>query len=97
MVTIEAMASGALVLGSSNGGMAEIIDDKIDGFLVEPKNIKLLKEKIKEVIDLPEEEKINIRRNAQQKVKDKFDSKVIVHQQIEFYENAINQFKNEYE
>lgn len=92
LVCIEAMAAGSLVIGSKEGGMNEIIDDGIDGFLVEPKDIQLLKEKIKEIIDLPKGVKMDIRKNAQQKVNDEFDSKVLLHQQLEFYKKVINEY-----
>ena len=38
MVCIEAMLCGGIVLGSSSGGMSEIIEDGKSGFLIEPRN-----------------------------------------------------------
>lgn len=92
LVCIEAMAAGSLVIGSNKGGMAEIIEDRKDGFLIEPKNVEILKEKIMEVIALSEDQKLQIRRNAQRKVKEKFDSQVILYQQLKFYEKVISKF-----
>ena len=37
LTCIEAMSLGGLVLGSSSGGMKEIIEDQVDGYLIEPK------------------------------------------------------------
>jgi glycogen synthase len=92
LVCIEAMAAGSLVIGSSNGGMSEIIKDEQDGFLVEPKNIQKLKDKIYKVITLSENTKRQIRKNAQKKIKDQFDSKVVLRQQLNLYKKVVNEF-----
>ena len=36
LVCLEAMLSGNIVVGSSNGGMNEIIEDGKDGYLIKP-------------------------------------------------------------
>jgi len=90
LVCVEAMAAGALVVGSSSGGMAEIIEDGVDGFLVPPKSPQLLASKLKEVIELPEHSKDQIRIAASEKAKNKYDVKFVLKQQIEFYETVIS-------
>lgn len=52
MVCLEAMGVGAVVLGSSSGGMSEIIQDSINGYLIEPHNVNLLAEKLQFLINL---------------------------------------------
>ncbi len=46
IVAIEAMARGTAVIASSSGGLSEIVDDGIDGFLVPPGNAEALSEKL---------------------------------------------------
>ena len=46
MVLIEAMACGTAVIGTKVGGILDIIDDNINGMLVEPKNAEQLYKKI---------------------------------------------------
>lgn len=93
LVTIEAMATGALVLGSSTGGMAEIIDDEIDGFLCTPKDENILSKKIEYIHNLSENDIIRIKINAISKVKEKFTEKVVINKFINYYERIIKEYK----
>ena len=51
MVLLEAMASGKATIGTNVGGIPELIKDNYNGFLVEPKNPNILREKINILID----------------------------------------------
>lgn len=92
---LEAMASGGLVIGSSAGGMAEIIRDGIDGFLVPPKDPQRLAQTIARVLDLLPNKKLQMRKEAQNRIRQEFDSEVIVPQMLRFYERVIYQWKSE--
>lgn len=94
LVCIEAMATGAVVLGSKAGGMNEIITDGYDGFIIAPKNVKLLASKLEEIIKLNSDVVNSIRKNARKTVKSKFDHHVILKQQIEFYNKVISGFES---
>ena len=93
IVCIEAMACGALVLGTSSGGMSEIIEDEVDGFLVEPKDPVKLADKIEYILSLSEDRKLQIRIKAQEKIKHTFDMKVVLPKMLQFYEKVISEFK----
>jgi glycosyltransferase involved in cell wall biosynthesis len=68
---IEAMSAGKPVIATAMGGPLEIIEDGLDGLLIEPDNAAILAEKI--VILLKDKtKKINIGINAQKKIKEKF-------------------------
>ena len=93
MVCIEAMLSGAVVLGSNSGGMSEIIEDGISGFLVEPKNPITLAKRIKEILLLNSEEKEIISNNAVKRIKDNFSMEVILNQTLDYYKSVISKEK----
>ena len=93
MVCIEAMFSGAVVLGSNSGGMSEIIEDGKSGFLVEPKNPTALAKRIKEILLLNSEEKEIISNNAVKRIKDNFSMEVILNQTLDYYKSVISKGK----
>lgn len=49
-VLMEAMATGLPIIGTNHGGIPELVEDGISGFLVPEKNICLLAEKIRYLI-----------------------------------------------
>ena len=51
MVVIEAMACGIPVVGSNAGGIPELVKDNVNGFLVPPKDVEILKEKLEILVD----------------------------------------------
>jgi glycosyltransferase involved in cell wall biosynthesis len=93
MVCIEAMMCGAIVIGSSSGGMSEVIADGEDGFLLEPRNPQRWAEKIQEIFTLLDEERLRISQNAQKKIRKKFSMEIIIPQMIEYYENVMKQYR----
>lgn len=86
LVCIEAMACGCITIGSSCGGMSEIIEDGKDGFLVEPKNSELLAQTIEKTINMSEQEKTTMSALAKNKIINKFSTDVIVKQMLEYYQ-----------
>ncbi len=54
LVALEAMASGVPVIGADAGGIPFVINDGVDGFLVEPHNPDAMTERISELIENPE-------------------------------------------
>lgn len=92
MVCLEAMAVGNIVIGSKNGGMSEIINDGIDGFLVNPKNPNELSKVIAKALSLSENEVKTIRQNAYHKISNHFSADVIASKLENHYKNII---KNE--
>ena len=95
MVCLEAMGVGAVVLGSSSGGMSEIIQDSINGYLIEPHNVNLLAEKLQFLINLDSKTKRQISDNAEKRIENDFSLRTIVDKTIDYYNRVINKFKNE--
>jgi glycosyltransferase involved in cell wall biosynthesis len=57
-VVFEAMASGTPVIGSRVGGIPDMVDDGVTGFLVPPGNEQALAEKLRWMLEHPEEAKV---------------------------------------
>lgn len=95
MVCIEAMLSGAVVIGSNSGGMSEIIEDGKSGFLMTPRNPQVLADKIKEVCMLPLEAKEKVRQEAHERIMQNFDMKVIIPQMVDYYQMVIDNDKKQ--
>ena len=93
LVCLEAMACGSIVIGSSNSGMAEVIRDGIDGFLVEPKKPELLAECINKAISLPEGRRKAMKEQAKRRILENYDNSVVVPQMTDFYSEVIQQRK----
>lgn len=95
MVCIEAMLSGAVVIGSNSGGMSEIIEDGKSGFLMTPRNPQVLVNKIKEVCMLPLDAKAKVRKEAHERIMQNFDMKVIIPQIVDYYQMVIDNDKKQ--
>lgn len=93
MVCIEAMQAGAIVLGSSSGGMSEIITDGENGFLAAPRNPELWAKRMYTILHLNKNQKTLISSSAIQRINQDFSTETITEQMIEYYQNVINDFK----
>jgi len=68
-VVLEAMQCGKAIVATRTGAIPEIIDSEVNGLLVEPRNVEQLTEKIKYLIEHPEQADI-----MGKKAKDKFNN-----------------------
>lgn len=79
-VLLEACAIGRPIITTNRPGCKEVIDDGVNGYLVEEKNSKDLIEKVEKFLHLTQEEKENLGHNARLKVEREFDRQIIVEQ-----------------
>lgn len=96
IVCIEALLAGNIVIGSSNGGMSEIITNGIDGYLVEPHSPQKLASCLERAL---KEDKYSVlikRRNAYEKVKGKFSNQVVLNSLEAYYLDVKKQYENSY-
>ena len=67
---IEAMSCGKICIASRKGAIPEIIDDGVNGFLVESNKEDELSKKIMEVSKMTDEQRIIIEENARKRAND---------------------------
>ncbi len=81
---LEAMSAELPIIASAVGGIPEIIQNNFNGILVEPKNPKILAEKIIELLK-DEDKQQKIGRKALAAVKDKFSLATMVEETEKLY------------
>jgi len=88
VVLTEALASGKPLIGTKVGGIPAQIKDGWNGFLVEPGNEKQLAEKIRYLIDNPEERE-RMGRNSRKLAEEKFSWTVIADKYLRVYKEVV--------
>jgi glycosyltransferase involved in cell wall biosynthesis len=87
-VIIEAFAMNKPVLVSNIKAITEVVDDKIDGFLIPPDDAEMWAERLKFLLSNKEECK-RMGANGRKKVRDRFDLVLISNQIEELYKTVI--------
>jgi glycosyltransferase involved in cell wall biosynthesis len=82
---LEAAATKKIIIATKVGGAPEIIENKTNGFLVEPANVEELVEKINYVLSLSDEDKEKIGQLARETVKGKFYLKKMIKEYEDLY------------
>lgn len=82
-VLLESCASGRPIITTNRSGCREIVDNGINGFIVEQQNSEDLIAKIRKFLSLPFREKKNMGLAARKKVEKQFDRNIIVKAYLE--------------
>jgi galacturonosyltransferase len=77
-VLLESASTGRPIIASNRNGCKEIIEDGINGYLVEPKNLEDLLNKIEKFISLTHEEKKEMGIKGREKVLNEFDRSIVI-------------------
>ena len=90
-VLLEASACGRPIITTNRSGCREVIDDGINGFIVEQKNTDDLTEKIETFLSLSHEARRNMGIAGRKKVEKEFDRQIVVHE----YMNQLGRYTAE--
>lgn len=85
LTCLEAMAMGNVVIGSNSGGMAEIITDREDGYLVTPMNVEDIKDTITKALQMTPADVQLMRTKAHHTVETRFSATKIIPQMEDYY------------
>jgi colanic acid/amylovoran biosynthesis glycosyltransferase len=83
----EASASGVVPIGTRHGGIPEIIDDGVTGYLVAERDVTALASRLAQVLDDPEL-RHRLGRAAREKMERTFDIRLRVAALEDFYDEA---------
>lgn len=75
---IEAAACGKIIITSNWVGSREVVDNGVNGYLVEPKNPKDLVMKMSQVLDLPRKKIKKMEEASREKALREFDEKIVI-------------------
>ncbi len=92
LVVLEAMASGLPIIGVKKHGLTDLIDNSVNGYLLDPKNIKLLS---KYIIKLIKNQKLRekLGKNSRRKAKD-YDIQKTASKTFDLYKSIIQKKTN---
>jgi glycosyltransferase involved in cell wall biosynthesis len=88
LAPLEAMACGTVVINSNRTSGPELIDDGINGLLVDPDNIEQLASAIITLLHEPEK-RLKLASAGNEKVKQYFDIDILARQTLQFYEQVL--------
>ena len=89
-VVLEAMATGIPVLTTDCGGMDEVVNDRINGYIVPVRDPVLLSEKIKQFINSDFEFKTELVKKAKNTIKEEFSADKQIREFSEFYNSILS-------
>ena len=92
-VVLEAMTTGTLVVSTDCGGMDEVIEDGVNGYLVPVRDSKVLAEKLQHVMTLPDDKKGSVIANAKATIEKQHQSKHMVEGMEALYKSVIKSKK----
>ena len=78
------------MLASNVGGIPEIIKDEENGFLVKPREPKMLAEKINKILSLSAEKKETIKQKAKENIASRFSLEKMVKEYELLYKELLN-------
>lgn len=91
LAPLEAMACGAAVINSNRTSGPELIEDKMNGLLIDPDNIEQIAEAIIHLLNNCEVRE-RLAEKANEKVKAKFEISKIAVDNIRFYEEVLDRY-----
>ncbi|MFC0517076.1 glycosyltransferase family 4 protein [Mucilaginibacter angelicae] len=88
LAPLEAMGCGTAVINSNRTSGPELVDDGINGILIDPDNVAQLASAIITLLNEPEK-RLKLALAGNEKVKQYFDIDIIARQTLQFYEQVL--------
>ncbi|OQA28749.1 MAG: D-inositol 3-phosphate glycosyltransferase [Chloroflexi bacterium ADurb.Bin344] len=85
LTIIESMACGTPVIAYKTGAAEEIIEDGVDGYLVEQGDIKGIYDSIQKIESMNTDDYLKMRNRCREKIENKFDFKKMVDHYLKIY------------
>jgi glycogen(starch) synthase len=92
MAPLEAMACGTAVINSNRTSGTELIDDNVDGMLIDPDNITQIASSILYLLNHPDDCKA-LSKKGNEKVRREFEISKLAVQTVQFYNDVLNRIK----
>ena len=89
---LEAMACGLPIVSFNTGGIPELVEHKVNGYIAEYKNTRDLKIGIEYLLNLPPQETKKMRQYSTDKIKSSFTLDLMTDKYIQLYEFALSKF-----
>jgi glycosyltransferase involved in cell wall biosynthesis len=87
LVALEAGACGSICLGTRVGGLAEVIEDNVTGFLVEPESPEALADALLSALGQPQEMKQRMSVAAKQRIQRHFSQERIIGSYVHLFQS----------
>lgn len=92
-VLLESAACGRPIITTNRSGCREIVEDGINGYLVEQKNTQDLIEKVEKFINLSFDEKMQMGLAGRSKVEKEFDRQIVINAYLEELKNIEDSYE----
>jgi len=86
---LESASMAKPIITTNNVGCKDVVDDGINGYLCEIKNVKDLVEKMEMIINLSEEERNKMGQAGREKMINEFDEKIVINKYLETIKGVI--------
>lgn len=88
---VEAMACGTPVVGFKIGGVPDIVDHQVNGYLAQPYDTDDFAEGLRWILDADKSKYRALSHNARQKAVTTFDDKVVAQQYLDLYREILSE------
>ena len=88
-VVLEAMALKTLVLSTNCGGMGEVIQDGLNGYLIPIRDSEAIAKKIIQISKIGEHEKKKVQNKALETIQSQHTTKLMVDGMINLYKSVL--------
>jgi len=87
---LEAMACGMPVVASNTGGISEMIEDGVSGFLFKPGNVEDLYHKLKQLLKMSQQNLMKVGSEARSRIEDLYSRSNVAKESELFYHRIID-------